>query len=891
MALTTASGQSVNRAFTDEAANASRINHPSIVRIWDVGEHDGTHYMASELVIGKNLSEIASERSLDDRACVQIVADIADGIEAAHRCGVIHRDLKPSNIMLECDTEETDVVDDQGTATASEYSPETHRVRILDFGVAKMLDRLTRRTVMGDVIGTPHYMSPEQASGNSINVDGRSDIFSLGVILFELLSGRLPFEGTEIAVTTSIRDLKAPSISSVRPDTPAPLATIVSKCLEREPHRRYQTAALLEEDLRNWLTGKQTRAVIQLHREQWIQFGKVATAIVAVFLVVLFTVNYWPKSTNDLGSKGGVERRIVERPVEASLKQWCDEGVPSALLEVVQNTNVLESELDRLVAESLESTELDDAKKSRVRLVRFLHRPDSEIDGPELFSHSWEWLKVGTDEEWGNTLSVLPENCLSLWISKISKAPSGRRERVFAVALKACELTQNAIAIRQLLQLSTGDEVSKAVAATIRSAKFSKPSEVELLPWLHEQFASTAPANFMSGLVGDSVAQWRGKLGLLAYGIEDFETVDALLAFATDPSPRSYFIMWFPECDLPIDPLLKRFHQYQDDWQSAAVIACLSTQVVSTIPRSVYSDAVEMLSNAYANHPSYSVHSGVRKLLEAWGRSDAIAAVESKSDFSQIVPSRNWFINSFGMQMNIVRAPIRFWVGSPVDNSTSYQLSQKGKLFVIENSFAFSDHLVKEGVYCQFDPNATPIRPSPEREKAVQWKQGINFMRWLSLQDGLVGESDEVAVVEELPDEEYVYNEPQRGYRYPRYDEWECFARAGTKSAFVYGEQKTLYESALLNSNVSLLGSYGPRFDDGVMSNRSEWTSSTRPLFFLGKEETVRSNINGVIYKGGFLPTQNTRIPSFEYGINALKKEGSDYYYIRLFRTISDASQ
>jgi hypothetical protein len=442
--------------------------------------------------------------------------------------------------MLECDIEpdvadvdvadsdraDSDAAGSEKTPSSNAYSPETHRVRILDFGVAKMLDRLTRRTVMGDIIGTPYYMSPEQASGNSINVDGRSDIFSLGVILFELLSGRLPFEGAEITVTTSIRDLKAPSITTVRPDTPAPLATIVSKCLEREPDKRYQTAALLEEDLRKWLAGKQTLAVTLQHREQWIQFGKVAMAIVAVFMVVMILINYVPKSASELVDKGGTERRVLERPVESSFKQWCDEGAPSALLEVMQNTHVLESELDRLVAENLGSAYLDEARKSRVRLVQFLHRPDSDLDGPELFSHAWEWIKVGSDEEWGNTLAVLPEPCLTLWISKIGKTPTGRRERVFAAALRASELTQNANAVRQLLQLSTGDEVAKAVAATIRSAKFSKPSEVELIPWLHEQFASTAPVNSMSGLVDDSVAQWRGKLGLLAYGIEDFETVD-----------------------------------------------------------------------------------------------------------------------------------------------------------------------------------------------------------------------------------------------------------------------------------------------------------------------------------------------------------------------------
>ena len=221
--------------FRREAQAIAALNHPNIVTIYSVEEVDGLHFLTMEIVEGQTLRELIPPGGLAWREFCEWASALVSGIHAAHERGVVHRDIKPANIMIA-----------------------TGRIKVLDFGISKIRPALaTNRTgtmtteqvtAPQQVIGTAAYMSPEQAEGRA--VDARSDIFSLGVVLYEMATGRRPFEGnSDLALLSSIIKDPMPPLAARRPDAPPDLERIIRRCLAKEPERRYQTALDLRNDL------------------------------------------------------------------------------------------------------------------------------------------------------------------------------------------------------------------------------------------------------------------------------------------------------------------------------------------------------------------------------------------------------------------------------------------------------------------------------------------------------------------------------------------------------------------------------------------------------------------------------------------------------------------
>jgi serine/threonine-protein kinase len=214
--------------FENEAASTGRINHPNVITIYESKQaSDGTLYIAMELVEGESLTEHLRKRGrLPLEEAVDIVVQCCKALAAAHRLGIIHRDIKPDNIMLARDL-------DGGTI-----------VKILDFGIAKLKDS-GGHTVTGSVLGTPAYMSYEQASGmSSEKLDGRSDIYSLGIVTYVMLAGQPPFRAeTPVGYITKHLSEAPPTIRTLRPDLPAGVEAAVMKALEKDREHRHQTAA------------------------------------------------------------------------------------------------------------------------------------------------------------------------------------------------------------------------------------------------------------------------------------------------------------------------------------------------------------------------------------------------------------------------------------------------------------------------------------------------------------------------------------------------------------------------------------------------------------------------------------------------------------------------
>jgi WD40 repeat protein len=263
--------------FLREARSAAQLRHPAIVPIHEVGQHDGVPYLVSEFVQGVTLSDVLTAKRPGFRESAELIARLADALGYAHGQGVVHRDVKPSNVLLAED----------GTAF------------LTDFGLAKRDTAESTMTVEGQVLGTPAYMSPEQARGEGHAVDGRADVYSLGVMFYQLLTGELPFRGnTRMLLHQVLHDEPRPP-RKLNDLVPRDLETVCLKAMAKEPNRRYAAAGELGDDLRRWLKGEAVKARPEGSAARLLRWTRrnrtlaAASLLAAVGLLATAAVSVW----------------------------------------------------------------------------------------------------------------------------------------------------------------------------------------------------------------------------------------------------------------------------------------------------------------------------------------------------------------------------------------------------------------------------------------------------------------------------------------------------------------------------------------------------------------------------------------------------------------------
>jgi serine/threonine protein kinase/WD40 repeat protein len=323
--------------FRREALAAARLQHPNIVQIYDVGEQEGRPYLALEYVPGGNLDQVLGGTPQPPRPAAQLVETLARAMHHAHQQGVVHRDLKPANILLAAASAACGLAGLSGEEPAKPQAAEVGP-KITDFGLARQLGD-PGQTESGAVLGTPNYMAPEQSSGQTATAGPAADVYALGGILYECLTGHPPFQAASVLDTLEqVRSREPVAVRALQPKTPRDLETICHKCLQKQPGKRYASAGELADDLRRFLDGRPitARPVGRTERlGRWCRrnpalaalIGTVAALLLAVAVVSTVQALLIDAARNEALSKGIEATASAESKRELIGRQYAENGM------------------------------------------------------------------------------------------------------------------------------------------------------------------------------------------------------------------------------------------------------------------------------------------------------------------------------------------------------------------------------------------------------------------------------------------------------------------------------------------------------------------------------------------------------------------------------------
>ncbi len=403
------------KRFYAEAEAAARLDHPGIVPIFEIGQHDGQHYFSMAFIEGESLAKRITNSPLPPRDAAEMLKKVADAVEFAHQKGIIHRDLKPANVLL----------DAKG------------QPKVTDFGLAKQTQGDSGLTGSGQILGTPSYMPPEQAAGRMDQVGPTADVYSLGAILYCLVTGRPPFQAASpIDTLRQVVEQEPVPPRQLNPLVPLDLETIALKCLEKEPHRRYAKAAELAEELSRFLRGEPilARPVGTVERTwRWCKRNRQVAGLlvtVACLLIAgialtssLARVANLNAENSDRNARAAASER--DRANEASEVALREQRIAEEQRQVaIQQQKIAERERDlasrnlyvanmHLARQAWESSEI-------THLQELLRRSEPQQGQHDLRGWEWEFLK-------SQSRSVVSLSGHALEISAVVWSPDGRR--------------------------------------------------------------------------------------------------------------------------------------------------------------------------------------------------------------------------------------------------------------------------------------------------------------------------------------------------------------------------------------------------------------------------------------------------------------------------------
>lgn len=843
-------GDEAIKRFQVEAEASANLDHPGIVPVYDFGQSDGQHFFSMGFVEGQSLAHRISESPLAPRDAAEMLIKISRAVGYANEHGVIHRDLKPGNVLLD----------------------RVGEPRVTDFGIAKKSSDDSAVTATGQILGTPSYMPPEQASGQGDQVDHRADVYALGAILYATLTGRPPFQAANPMETIKqVLEQEPVSIKQLIATMPRDLETICLKCLRKEADKRYDNANDLANDLERWLNGEPivARRVSRAERAwKWCKRKPVIVGSIAtiVTLLIVGSVIFWERQ-NASYAAGRVEALLKANTSQVNgivvelddYRYWANEPLTkafqtstdgtdaklhTAMASISQNDDARTYAADQLLlVRPSQFADVRDALADNVTDERIAEYwdlvNDPEEDAKLRFQAACAVASFDADhQQWQDSefqsfvaeqlVSVLPSE-LQLWrnalqpvkdqlaepLGSIYRDPTaGEQARSFATDTLSDYLSDDADGLFDLLADAS---LKQLPAIFARISEF----EAEAIELGNAEIAKV-PGAEASPEDLERLAIRQANAAIMLLQLDAHEQAWSVLKHTPNPRARSYLIHWLSPLDGDPQSLIARFKQEPDVTIKRALLLCLGEFDDEQLPTMAREPLIETLLAVYRDDPDAGLHAAAEWLLRRWGQFDELTLidVELAQTEAQLqaeaVVAKQWYLNGQGQTFVIFDAG-EFMMGSP-ESEAGHESYEVAHLRSIHRRLAISTKEVTKSQFREFEQDKQSVIAADEpslARYALTEDSPMTAVTWYEA----AWYCNWLSEQEGIPEDQWVYEKNDAGEYGPgmraKENFWELTGyRLPTEAEWEFACRATATTSRYYGDRESLLGEYARYLDN-----------------------------------------------------------------------------